>query len=455
MKILCYVRPWNKRQIISIVENAFPRAQVNYLGDFLNLGGENLQEKFYIKYEQLAKEIDFSKFNISHETVNEIILRCRLLRSLDRSTSYRMIAAMLLSVREVFESTKPDLFISLTVDSYVMHIMSHVSKERNITYFGFVPNFINGYFRLTEKGEYRRLSSPSFSDINKVYKNIVRKKQRSIFLVDVNSQTDVAKVILKSTLKNALRSLYFSIVMLFTNDKLNYHYLVSRKFLKINFNFNSMRTASTSVLKKTAIRKMYVPLQYFPEATVDYWTEDLKLIDYENLVLEMLVRLSKLQDSIIYVKEHPSMLGIRSESFYSEINLLPNVYMLPVTCTIYDIIDYVDSAIVWTGSAGFEAALYGKQVFHFGSPYYVPNDHKLFTYCQDIDALLEDISNYSPNRNIISKDSQLYLIEYILSSCLKGNFKQPKRGRYGEWIFDQNDIESLSRSLSVYYKSIS
>ena len=138
MKILCYVRPWNKRQIISIVENAFPRAQVNYLGDFLNLGGENLQEKFYIKYEQLAKEIDFSKFNISHETVNEIILRCRLLRSLDRSTSYRMIAAMLLSVREVFESTKPDLFISLTVDSYVMHIMSHVSKERNITYFGFI-----------------------------------------------------------------------------------------------------------------------------------------------------------------------------------------------------------------------------------------------------------------------------------------------------------------------------
>ena len=49
----------------------------------------------------------------------------------------------------------------------------------------------------------------------------------------------------------------------------------------------------------------YIPLHYTPEATTDYWIDDLFYVDYENSILDTVSILIKDGYKII-VKEHPS-----------------------------------------------------------------------------------------------------------------------------------------------------
>ncbi len=73
---------------------------------------------------------------------------------------------------------------------------------------------------------------------------------------------------------------------------------------------------------------------------------------------------------ILYVKEHPQMVGYRPRSYYKELKKIPNVRLLRPSIPGVQVMQ--DSRIVFTiaGTAGFEAALFKKPIISFGKLYY-------------------------------------------------------------------------------------
>jgi capsule polysaccharide export protein KpsC/LpsZ len=83
------------------------------------------------------------------------------------------------------------------------------------------------------------------------------------------------------------------------------------------------------------------------------------------------------KDWKIYVKEHSSQwhIKLRGESgrpsdFYDKVSALPNVQLIPLSTSNFDLIDHAKAVVTITGTAGWEAAVRGKPVLIFGHAWY-------------------------------------------------------------------------------------
>src|SRR5690606_8161969 len=98
-------------------------------------------------------------------------------------------------------------------------------------------------------------------------------------------------------------------------------------------------------------------LQHVPEATVDYWCNDLSVIEYERTLLEVVTHRSS--DFHFVIKEHPNVLGMRHPALYDKLNTIEGVTICPTNVNSNTLVAASDAVLVWTGSVGFEAALRG------------------------------------------------------------------------------------------------
>jgi hypothetical protein len=108
----------------------------------------------------------------------------------------------------------------------------------------------------------------------------------------------------------------------------------------------------------------YMPLHLIPESSTfnlaPYYTNELYIIEQVSKSLPI--------DSVLYVKEHPSMLGERNLNFYRRVKQFPNVSLIsPKTFNDQkSLINNSKGVITITGTSAFEAALLGKGSIIFG-----------------------------------------------------------------------------------------
>ncbi|MFC2093941.1 hypothetical protein ACFLSV_08585, partial [Bacteroidota bacterium] len=115
-------------------------------------------------------------------------------------------------------------------------------------------------------------------------------------------------------------------------------------------------------------KRIYISLHFFPEATMNYFSENNTLINHDDLVLEILNRFNNIYNFII--KEHPVMSGKRSLSFYEKIRKIPNCYLVKTETDTYDVVAACDVVLSWAGSIGWEAPFLGKKTINIMKPYY-------------------------------------------------------------------------------------
>ncbi len=127
----------------------------------------------------------------------------------------------------------------------------------------------------------------------------------------------------------------------------------------LNFNHDF-----TSISEKTA----YIPLHFYPEATTDYWINNIYDVDYLSSVLDTVSRLNRL-GYVVYVKEHPHYFLSRESHFYKSL-LSKGVILLSPFITTKEVFDNVDLVVVWNGSTGIEAMVYGKDTVKITNSYY-------------------------------------------------------------------------------------
>lgn len=301
----------------------------------------------------------------------EIIQRCRFLRSINKSKAYDLAARFWWFVENLFKKYNIIAVFQPMIDEYTLDIMQRVASLHNVPVVSFVGHFFNGYFRITTRGELNILrDEPSSEEVDSVCAEILQDSYKPSFeSVTKKSQIQIAKSFFR---RKIIENIYYPIKKIIERDPYNYHYntlilkgrglaCISRKRYQ---EFSDLEDISKLSRKQT----VYLPLHVIPEATTDYWCDSCDFVHYEEGISKLIQYSDK--DVIFIIKEHPSMDGWRNPDFYRRLNKFPNVYFISPYVNSNALLNLVDNVVVHTGSVGVEALMRGKRVFCLTSSYY-------------------------------------------------------------------------------------
>ena len=417
MKILCHVGPWCVKQYSEIAYNVDPNAQLVLMSHFIELDQTGMSKEYYknLKVSQAldcADEIDSDDF----------IKRCRLLRSLDAEDALLHLYSMKKAVSDAFDREKPDLVISEVIDQYLIDLIKFECDKREVPFFGLVVSFVNGYFRITSRGERGIDRNVDIFEVEKAIKQMEEVTYIPNFVFQSSTRFKNIISISKRIISNWARLPYFYIKRIFSGQKYNYHYWASQISAYNNFHilpaFRLGNKKWEDKVKATNKTIIYHPLQMYPEATIEYWCECLKDIDYDD----KLIRIIKSMDANFHflIKEHPNVIGVRSTRLYKSLSTLSNVTIVPTECSSNEVSKQSHAILVWTGSAGFEAALRGKPVLTICEPYYVfGNKFKKINENMPNHEVIEHIES---NSDELSYDDKIGLVTNLLSGLRPGKY---------------------------------
>lgn len=437
LKILCHVGPWCVEQYRTIAMGVDKNAEIQIVSGFKKLDETRLVEKYY-DYVSFYNKQELDVDQLYKENL-DIVLRCRLLRSLIEKDSVVHVLAMRRAIQEILDAQKPDLIISETIDQFLMDILYIEAKNRKIPFFGLVITFVNGYYRFSAKGEFNIARDVTEDEVYKVLALLENKAYKPKFVKQSLLSTSLSPY--KQWAKNIARIPYFFVKRLLTGERYNYHYWASLRtsidnfsiLPQTGFNHNNWQ----ALIKDTERKQIFIPLQYYPEATIEYWCASLSVIDYEKLLFETVERLSK--DFCVIIKEHPNVVGLRSKAFYKQLDSIENVIICPAAENSNQIIDAVDAVLVWTGSVGFESALRGKPVLSLCDPYYASGrSFKLITY----KTPNKEIANFIQNFRDLNEQEKFEMVAYLLRGIVPGKYKN-------DWSWSNASREDVNSALTT------
>lgn len=373
--------------------------------------------------------IDCNKSYSNYDDIelNDIIVRCRLLRSLPRKLAVKMIMAMDYSVNSMFDEVKPNYIVSVRVDSYVLDIIERSSKKRGIIFLGIWKSaFKKGYFFVTSRGELNYLR-PAFENV--VNENdITNPEFKAVSIVKSKNFSNLKS--LKIKLYDLARSYHLSVVKYLINDTLGYRYLTNslviqeygvditricyKKFIKDDWSY---------LLESSNVDKnIFIALQVNPESTIDYYVNDLELIKYEQVLVKFIQRFQN-TEYLLFIKDHPNMYGRRNHKFLNTITSFHNVRLVPYEISSNHILEFTKVVFTWSGTISVQAALAGKIPLVVNPPYFIDGLYIQLKSINDIDNIIKLISDFKFPFNFNEKKGEL--LNLINSSLYVGdlNFK--------------------------------
>ncbi len=440
MKVLCYVRPWNYKQFECLARNLVPNSNPVFCSEHSKIDTSGLPAAYYYN---LSKKDLIS--DLSHKEQEDFIARCRLLRALDKSEAIRHLTAMGGAVKELLSKEQPDIVLSLMVDSYLIDLLRYYCDNFDIKFIGLVPTFVNGYFRVTARGEVTLNPGNDLCDTDAVKQKLLDPLYAPAF--NAISLAKPLRSMLRRWAANIARVPYFYMKRHLLRDPYNYHYwaaqVVSRDLLDYYPPPDPGSNTWLERLQAGSKPVLYIPLQMVPEATVDYWCDEIEVINYYALLEHFIAKHHSAFQ--IVIKEHPSVMGSRPFGFYRRLATDKRVTVVPTYAPSNKVLAVADAVLVWTGSVGFEAALRGKSVICLGEPYYRSGPRFLkispSTSSGVIDAHIQQMK-YQP----VTSEEQNQLIGHLTVQLFTGDFKN--NGTWSEYSKkDLADCKVMAESL--------
>jgi len=412
----------------------------NEFVQFFKLEGENSYSFSELKfgsnlslYSAFYYAIDFNKSynNFDDIEINDIIARCRLLRSLPRKLAVKMIIAIDYSVNSMFDEVNPKYIVSLRVDSYVLDIIERSSKKRGIIFLGIWKSaFKMRYFFVTSRGELNYLQV-SFENVVKE-NDITNRDFKAVSIIKSKKFTKLES--LKIKIYDLARSYYLTAVKYLLNDRLGYRYLTN-SFIVQDYNISLMEISYDKFIKddwrhllesKNLDKNIFVALQVNPESTIDYYVNDLELVDYEVVLIKFIESFVN-TDYFIFIKDHPNMYGRRNYKFLKEITSFHNVRLVPYEISSNYILEFTKIVFTWSGTISVQAVLADKISLVVNPPYYIDGMYIQIKCLNDIRNIVKLISDHKFPEDFRAKKNQL--LSLINSSLYLGdlNFKNPDK----------------------------
>lgn len=428
MRILLYTRPNSEEFLRNLAREVSSDCELFEISDFKGHG--DIWSGNFLNGKQ-----DMILFDDAiHENIR---LRCRLLRSLQVETAYRLIDKYSFFVHTVFEKFKPDLVLSQLPDNYCMDIIQRVALMKGIVCASMIDEFISGYSRLSLRGERIKIRESSAEEAENIIKQLTDKDYKSVYATDVgNTYHKHIKYIIRRKL---IESFYYPLKKKMEGDPWNYHYnttyykgthiseIVNKSIENIFVHIKDIQVDTNCI---------YVPLHCYPEATVDYYGDDPKYALYEDFMLDVVKNTD--QSIRLLIKEHPAMYGARKISFYKKLNEMDNVVLLHPYDNSNEVLKKCKYVLVFSGSVGVEAVIRKKVLFTLTSNYYSdlsPNIHPV----SRLSSELLDIE-YNPFDNVIFMRN---LLDGLMD-CRLGD----------QAHLQQSDIKEMGIYVRKYYESM-
>jgi hypothetical protein len=431
-------------------------ADVTVLSDLRGEGDYSLVDDFY-RFMKKRDATAAALARFGEDDCAEIILRCRSLRSLDRDLAMRMIGGMAQAIEFAFDRLDPRLLLSFTMDRYVIDVMARIANARGIDFLEMTSSPIPDQVIFHRRGQLVQLSEPSDEELGKA--------------VEILSEDDFAPVYVRDAKKFsraqfwrvywyfALRGVFFDVWRFLRRDPYNLHYIDALKRLK-----HKVRPADVAVLdllrkdwqaRLEAVpkeRRVFIGLQLFPEASLDYWLRSQDLLPHDAVVLRYCEVLGAAGYHII-IKDHPLQFGFRQRELLERLSKMPSVTCVPYDVPATYLIDKCDISVTFTGTIGFQAALAGLCSV-VTEAYYADEEHYLHVRnFGEIDGIVARIEKWRRPDDMDAARRQI--VRKLVAAGTPGNYFTWKN-------FDPNDlalraaaeslVESFNRHLPRFLK---
>lgn len=382
----------------------------------------NIQKYFNKNWNntELLKSINlnFIESNLNISSLWQIFYTDRFLVEFNLNDALKLIKLHVSLFSEIFSKENPRLFVNEEIAIFSSYLMYFFCKKYSSKYLGlsnprqigdkktaFVKDFKNNFYLL---------------DLLYVQNNFSNNelKEAEQFISNFRSKALIPPYMLSGTFSKIKPSLYKSIYFLLqylyhslkAHDKADYMlYYQKNIHLQRSFSYFKYKLQRKYYQKSIDDEKYYLfPLHFQPEASTLVAAPN-----YEKQLFAMDLISKKIPvGSVLYVKEHYSLLGHREMSFYKSLKKYPNVRLINPHEDNHRLIKNSLGVITLTGTAGWEAILYSVPVFVLGNVFY-----RSFRYTNVVDNI-NDLSHIIKNhktKNISEKEYKIELVKYVSS----------------------------------------
>lgn len=405
-QVLFWIRIRGKKSYFDSVYSRSFLARFSGLKKFRTISEYRRDADVYIDINKFSPHtIDTREREIMKECLDEleIIRRCRGLRSISYLKAHDLLVRAARFFIDLFRDSKLRLIVMGAVDNYVMDIMCRIARHYGIRCFGVTEFFLAPKYKMvTTYGEHINFREPSPEEVVHVYDELSQ-RLKSVLAISKSRALRQALYDFSSYYYRVVARYLFKYKIM---GCLAYEY----RFAPYMSKFRSLRQLmGPSYLKKYNVldtiecgNAVYLPLHYFPEATVDYWVENSEDANYLESLVSVIKYFSDRGKTVV-LKEHPAFYLARPVHFYQVITAIPNVIVLEPFIPTKLVFQKIRNIVVWTGSTGIEAALQGLNVKIVTENYY--SNGMLKYYWDDADSVL-------------SHDQQVLMLRRVLQTSL-------------------------------------
>jgi hypothetical protein len=379
----------------------------------------------------------------------DIILRCRSLRSLDRNLALRMIGGMTQAIDRAFDSIDPDLIVTFTMDRYVMDVMERIARARDIDFLEMTASIIPDEVIFMRRGELVKLREPLDDHIDSVVQTLCRADFAPTYVRDAQRFSRLRFWYVYGYF--ALRGAFFNLLRFVFRDRLNLHYVDALKRLK-----HKVRPGDVAVLDMVARdweaslkavpreRRVFLGLQLFPEASMDYWLRSPDMLPHDDVIVRYCEVLGE-AGYHTFVKDHPLQFGFRQRDLFERLSKLPFVTLVPYDVPANLMIGQSAISVTFTGTIGFQAALAGLCSV-VTEPYYATEQHYLQVRTfAEIESLVERLKGWKPPENLAA--ARRDMVRHLAAAGAEGDYFT-WRNFDAEKPAMRDRVEPLVRSLN-------
>lgn len=432
-----------------IAENITCASETVVVSDVRGEGDICIVDNFY-KYLSYPDASIYAANIFGTETLEDIISRCRTLRSVDRDLAIKMVGAMARAVSELYSEWKPTIILCATIDRYVFDVMARLAERRKIPFIEFTTSLIPKSIIFMRRGRMIRVRKSIGDEINEIIRIITDFTWVPAYIDGAAKFNNLAY--LKILIKNKLRAYGMKAYRYIKRDPLNSHYLEALPNNKHKSNITDIVVMKyfdcdwlSKLEKIERMRRVFLALQVYPESSIDYWVDDNNLIDHDNIILHK-INVLEAAGFHIFIKDHPNQLGYRKKELLARIIQQSNAVIIPYDVPANMIMQNCPYSITFTGTIGFQSAMMGNCSI-VTNPYYSLCEERFikFKNIKDINELPAKMKKFKFPDNL--KMVQREILEPIIESSVAGDvfsfidFKINDRQKL-------QNLESLIKSLN-------
>lgn len=356
------------------------------VSDIRGEGDYNIVDDFYAAYARhRAAPVQASPL-LDAAQIEDIIARCRLLRWLPLRQATAMVLGMADAFAKVLDDFRPTMIVSWTTDRYYMDVLDRIAAARGIPFYELTVSAVPGMSMILQRGQLvTRTDEPPADEVDRITHEIADPLFTPTY---VRGQRPFTRGRwLKTFTLFRLRGWYWKVMSILKRDRLGLHYMDAQAFLGHKPKLADVRVCGLidhdwreRLAAFPPEKRLFIGLQLFPEASIDYWIANRSLHDQDAVVLAAAKAFSDAGYQIL-VKDHPLQFGFRQAGLIERLRAIPNVVIVPYEVSGNEALDQCGVNFTCTGTLGMQAALTGK--VSIVTPCYFTTDARDFVLLED------------------------------------------------------------------------